>query len=102
MTQTTTTKLDRLTTLRAALIDCMTDCTGDRDEWQTYSTMLARVGDMLTDERRRQGYMAVYPIKDGSAQGAIFEGTREQCKLYTDILLEAHPEMKGTIIVVQL
>ena len=39
---------------------------------------------------------------DGSAQEAIFEGTKEQCKIYTDIMLEAHPEMKGNIIVLQL
>ena len=50
----------------------------------------------------KAGYMAVYPIVNGSAQEALFEGTREQCKTYTDILLENKPEMKGNIIVLEL
>lgn len=97
-----TTKLDRLNMLRDALIECKKESVKDADEWQTYHDMLAKVGDMLTDERRRLGYMAVYPIVNGSAQEALFEGTREQCKIYTDILLEGHPEMKGNIIVLEL
>lgn len=97
-----TTKLDRLNMLRDALIECKKESVKDADEWQTYHDMLAKVGDMLTDERRRLGYMAVYPIVNGSAQEALFEGTREQCKIYTDILLENKPEMKGNIIVLEL
>jgi hypothetical protein len=57
---------------------------------------------MISDEHRRLGYMAVYPIVNGSAQEALFEGTRDQCKIYTDILLENKPEMKGNIIVLEL
>jgi hypothetical protein len=57
---------------------------------------------MMTDERRRLGYMAVYPIVNGSAQEALFEGTREQCKIYTDLLLGHDPSMKGNIIVLEL
>lgn len=97
-----TTKLDRLNMLRDALIECKKESVKDADEWQTYHDMLAKVGDMLTDERRRLGYMAVYPIVNGSAQEALFEGTREQCKIYTDILLEHNPSMKGNIIVLEL
>ena len=97
-----TTKLDRLNMLRSVLIECKQECAKDADEWNTYNDMMAKVHDMLTEERRKQGYMAVYPIVDGSAQEAIFEGTKEQCKIYTDIMLEAHPEMKGNIIVLQL
>lgn len=97
-----TTKLDRLNMLRDALIECKKESVKDADEWQTYHDMLAKVGDMLTDERRRLGYMAVYPIVNGSAQEALFEGTREQCKIYTDILLENNPSMKGNIIVLEL
>lgn len=96
------TKLDRLETLRSVLIECKKESVKDADEWQTYDDMLTRVSDQLTEERRKQGWTAVYPIKDGSAQEALFEGTSEQCKIYTDILLQAHPEMKDNIIVLQL
>ena len=95
-------KLDRLTMLRNSLLDCCQESVKDSDEWQTFHDMLAKVVDMMTDERRRLGYMAVYPIVNGSAQEALFEGTREQCKTYTDILLENKPEMKGNIIVLEL
>ena len=95
-------KLDRLTMLRDTLLDCCKESVKDADEWQTFHDMLAKVVDMMTDERRRLGYMAVYPIVNGSAQEALFEGTREQCKIYTDILLENKPEMKGNIIVLEL
>lgn len=95
-------KLDRLTMLRYALLDCCLDSVKNADEWQTFHDMLAKVKDMISDEHRRLGYMAVYPIVNGSAQEALFEGTREQCKIYTDILLENKPEMKGNIIVLEL
>lgn len=95
-------KLDRLTMLRNTLLDCCQESVKDADEWQTFHDMLAKVRDLLTDEMRRLGYMAVYPIVNGSAQEALFEGTREQCKIYTDILLENQPEMKGNIIVLEL
>ena len=97
-----TTKLDRLNILRDALIECKKESVKDASEWQTYNDMMGKVSDMLHEERRRLGYMAVYPIVDGSAQEALFEGTKGQCKIYTDILLEAHPEMKGNIIVLQI
>ena len=101
-TKNSMSKLDRLTMLRDTLLDCCKESVKDADEWQTFHDMLAKVVDMMTDDRRRLGYMAVYPIVDGSAQEALFEGTKEQCKIYTDIMLEAHPEMKGNIIVLQL
>ena len=102
MTTTKISKLDRLTMLRNTLLDCCQDSVKDADEWQTFHDMLAKVVDLLTDKRRRLGYMAVYPIVNGSAQEALFEGTREQCKIYTDILLENKPEMRGNIIVLEL
>ena len=95
-------KLDRLTMLRNTLLDCYRESTKSTDEWQTYCDMLAKVSDMLTDERRRLGYMAVYPIVNGSAQEALFEGTREECKTFTDKLLGHNPSMKGNIIVLEL
>ena len=98
----TMTKLDRLNMLRDALMECKKDSVKDAEEWQTYDDMMAKVYDMLHEEKQRLGYMAVYPIVNGSAQEALFEGTKEQCKIYTDIMLEAHPEMKGNIIVLQL
>ena len=88
--------------LRGTLLDCCKESVKNADEWQTFHNMLAKVKDMISDEHRRLGYMAVYPIMDGSAQEALFEGTREQCKTYTDIILENQPEMKGNIIVLEL
>ena len=101
-TKNSMSKLDRLTMLRDTLLDCCKESVKDADEWQTFHDMLAKVVDMMTDERRRLGYMAVYPIVNGSAQEALFEGTREQCKIYTDLLLGPDPSMKGNIIVLEL
>lgn len=94
------TKLDRLTMLRNTLIDCKQECAKDADEWNTYNDMMVKVNDLLTEERRKHGYMAVYPIVDGSAQEALFEGTREQCDIYVSIMREHDP--KADIIVLQL
>lgn len=95
-------KLDRLKTLCHALLDCCQESVENADEWQTFRDMLEKVKEMITEEKRRLGYMAVYPIVDGSAQEAIFEGTRKQCKIYTDLLFEQEPEMKGNILVLEL
>ena len=102
MATTTTTKLDRLTMQRDALIECKNESVKDAEEWQAYHDMMRKVYDMMLEEKRRLDYMAVYPIVNGSAQEALFDGTKEQCKIYTDILLEKHPEMRGNIIVLQL
>ena len=101
-TKNSMSKLDRLTMLRDTLLDCCQESVKDADEWQTFHDMLAKVRDMISDEWRRLGYMAVYPIVNGSAQEALFEGTREQCKIYTDLLLERDPSMRGNIIVLEL
>ena len=101
-TKNSMSKLDRLTMLRDTLLDCCKESVKDADEWQTFHDWLEKVKDMISDEHRRLGYMAVYPIVNGSAQEALFEGTRDQCKTYTDILLENKPEMKGNIIVLEL
>lgn len=98
--KTTTTKLDRLTALRNTLLELRTESTYDTDEWNTYNEWMAKATDMLTNERRRQGWMAVYPIVDGCSQEAIFEGTSEQCQIYVSILKEHDP--KADIIVLQL
>lgn len=103
---TTISKLDRLTTLRDSLLDCCVESVKNADEWQnewqTFHDWLEKVKDMISEEHRKLGYMAVYPIVNGSAQEALFEGTRDQCKIYTDILLENKPEMRGNIIVLEL
>lgn len=95
-------KLDRLEMLWEALLECKQGSVKDADEWQTYDDMMRKVNGMMLEEKRRLGYMAVYPIVNGSAQEALFEGTSDQCKIYTDILLENQPEMKGNIIVLEL
>ncbi len=97
---TTISKLDRLKMLRNTLLDCCKESVKNADEWQTFREMLAKVTDMLTDERRRQGWMAVYPIVNGCSQDALFEGTPEQCQIYVSILKEHNP--KADIIVLQL
>lgn len=97
---TTTTKLDRLTALRNTLLELRTESTANADEWNTYNEWLTKVTGMLTEERRRQGWMAVYPIADGCSQEALFEGTSEQCQIYVSILKEHDP--KADIIVLQL
>ena len=97
---TTTTKLDRLTALRNTLLELRTESTDNADEWNMYNEWLTKATDMLTEERRRQGWMAVYPIVDGCSQEALFEGTSEQCQIYVSILKEHDP--KADIIVLQL
>lgn len=95
-------KLDRLMTLRDSLLDCCKESVKNADEWQTFHDMLEKVKGMISDEHRRLSYMAVYPIVNGSAQEALFEGTSDQCKIYTDLLLGHDPSMKGNIIVLEL
>lgn len=56
--------------------------------------------DRLTEERRRQGWMVVYPIVDGCSQEALFEGTKEQCKKYVSLMKEKDP--KADFIVLPL
>lgn len=102
MATTNNSKLDRLTMLRNTLLDCCNESLKNADELMTFRDMLDKVKEMISDEHRRLGFMAVYPIVNGSAQQALFYGTREQCKTYTDILLESNPEMKGNIIVLEL
>lgn len=97
---TTATKLDRLTVLRDTLLELRTDSTDNADEWNTYNEWLIKAIDLLTEERRRQGWMAVYPIEDGCSQEALFEGTSEQCQIYVSIMKEHDP--KADIIVLQL
>ena len=97
---TTISNLDRLTMLRDTLLELCTESTANADEWNTYNEWLAKATDMLTDERRRQGWMAVYPIVNGCSQEALFEGTSEQCQIYVSIMKEHDP--KADIIVLPL
>ena len=93
-------KLEKLTILKASLDDCCKEYVKDKEHWQTFRNMLDKVKEMLTDERRKQGWMAVYPIVDGSAQESLYEGTKEQCDIFVSILKERDP--KADIIVLQL
>lgn len=95
-------KLDRLEMLWETLLECKQGSVKDAEEWQTYDDMMRKVNGMMLEEKRRLGYMVVYPIVDGSARESVFEGTAEKCKIYTDILLENNPSMRGNIIVLQL
>lgn len=95
-----TTKLDRLNTLRHALLDCMIESVKDTDEWHIYDDIMKRINDLMAEEHHRLGYMVVYHIVNGQTRDALFTGTKESCEIYVDILLEGHSEMKGNIIIV--
>lgn len=95
---TTTTKLERLTMIRVALIECRKE-TMDADEWVTFHDMEQRIEEIIHEERKALGWSGVYEIVDGSAGGCLFEGDSEQCKIYADIMLEQHPERRGNIII---
>ena len=96
------TKLGRLEALSATLLECKTECVKDADEWQVYDDMMAKVKELIVEEERRLGYMAVYPIADGQAENYLFRGSPEACDAYVEILLEGHPEMKGNIIIANI
>ena len=96
---TTISKLDRLTTLRDSLLDCCKEYVKFPDQWNAFNEMLDEVNKMLHDERKAQGWSGVYEIVNGSAGDCLFEGEESSCKVYTDILLEGRPELKGNIII---
>jgi len=97
-----TTKLERLEALSATLLECKKECVKDAEEWQVYDDMMTRVKELIIEEQRRLGYMAVYPIEDGQAGTSIYHGTPEACDSYVEILLKGHPEMKGNIIIANI
>lgn len=99
---TTNSKLDKLTNLRDSLLVCCKEYVKSAEEWEKFHVMLETVKAMITEEHRRLGFMGVFPIVNGSAQEAIYEGTRIQCQIYTDLLLKSNPEMRGHIIVLEL
>lgn len=88
--------------LRAALIECKKESVKDANEWMTYNDMQRRIDRMLHDERVACGWSGVYEIVDGCAGDCLFEGDSEQCKIYTDIMLEQHPERRGNINILPL
>ena len=96
---TTISKLDRLTMLRDSLLDCCKEYVKFPDQWNAFNEMLDEVNKMLHDERKAQGWSGVYEIVNGSAGDCLFEGEESSCKVYTDILLEGRPELKGNIII---
>lgn len=99
MATTKISKLDRLTMLRDSLLDCCKEYVKFPDQWNIFHEMLDEVNKMLHDERKVQGWSGVYEIVNGSAGDCLFEGEESSCKVYTDILLEGRPELKGNIII---
>lgn len=92
----------KLRDLRNALLDCCSACASNKEELNMLHSMLVTADEMLNDVRRKLGYMAVYPIVNGSAQESLFEGTKEQCVIYTKLLVGSMPELKDNIIILQL
>ena len=85
--------------LRDSLLDCCKEYVKFPDQWNAFNEMLDEVNKMLHDERKAQGWSGVYEIVNGSAGDCLFEGEESSCKVYTDILFEGHPELKGNIII---
>lgn len=100
--ENSTSKMDRLTMLRDLLLDCCKEYVHDADKWQIFHDMMDKVKDMLHEECKAQGWCGVYEIVDGCSRDCLFEGTDDQCKIYADVLIEGHPEMKGNIIITPL
>lgn len=92
-----TTKLDHLKRLRNTLVDLMTYCVKDGDDWQKYNDLLDRVIELQTEEMRKLGYMRVCLVNEVKAEETLFISTAENCDTYASILLEDNPEMRGYI-----
>lgn len=88
-------RLDHLKLMLLAIEDCK-----NRHPELEWGDMLERANDMVIEEKRRLGYMAVYPIKDGCAQEALYEGTPGRCQIYVELFLD--PEMKDNIIILNI
>lgn len=93
-------KLNLLTALRDVLLDLSTESSNSSQERDQFNEMLVKTCGMLSDERRRLGYYAVYPIVDGCAQESLFEGTLEHCRTYVEITKTNDPQFD--LIVLQL
>lgn len=70
----------------------------DHDDMD-FSEAIEKVRELLSREKKRLGWMAVYTIVNGCSQECLFEGTPDQCQTYVEIYLSGHPEMKDNIIV---
>lgn len=93
-------KLNLLTALRDVLLDLSAESSNSAQERDQFNEMLVKTCGMLQDERRRLGYYAVYPIQNGTAAEAIFEGTLEHCRTYVEIMKGNDPQ--SDMIVLQL
>lgn len=96
------TKLDRLTMLHDTLLECCKESVKNAEEWNTYHDMLIKAKELMHQERKAQGWEGVYKIENGCSTDCLFEGTKNSCDVYVDILLKGHPEMKGNIIITPL
>ena len=92
-------KIERLSMLRKALVECMEESVHDAEEWQVYHDMNEKVKELLHEEYKVQGYSGVYEIKDGQAGKCLYEGSQEACDIFVETLLSRHPEYKSNIIV---
>lgn len=93
-------KLNLLTALRDVLLDLSAESSNSAQERNQFNEMLVKTCGMLSDERRRMGYYAVYPIVDGCSQEPLYEGTLEHCRMYVEITKTYDPKID--LIVLQL
>ena len=81
------TRLERLESLLLTIQECKQE-----SPEMNWGDMEERAADAVLQEKRRLGYMAVYPIVNGCATEAAFEGTPEACDIYAEIYRENNPD----------
>lgn len=99
---TTKNKINKLTALRDALLDCCKESVKNAEEWQAFHDMKEKVDELLHKEYVANGWCGVYEIVKGCSGDCLFEGTEPSCMVYAEIMLEHHPERKGNIIITPL
>lgn len=81
------TRLERLESLLLTIRECKSE-----NPEMNWEGMEERAADAVLQEKRRLGYMAVYPIIHGCSTEAAFEGTPEACTIYAEIYRENNPD----------
>ena len=81
------TRLERLESLLLTIQECKQE-----SPEMNWGDMEERAADAVLQEKRRLGYMAVYPIANGCATEAAYEGTEQDCIAYGKIFKRHNPD----------